>query len=132
MKKVFGALIGLIIILISVIFITYDPILIEKSTVENITKNAVKLDKSDVVVNLKGNITSQISRKKFWFKDKTGQIVVEVKTELVPLVPTSDVIDVEIQGKVDCETNAGEGVKINVDKIILDNQDDEEEELLLQ
>ncbi|MCQ2959007.1 MAG: NirD/YgiW/YdeI family stress tolerance protein [Bacteroidales bacterium] len=125
MKKIFAALISVIFIGSALIFFTYDPQVIQKSTVKDILENSVALDKKDVKVTLFGTIPSQISKKKFWFEDKTGQIVIEVKNDLIPLVPNSNQIEVEIKGKVDCQTNAENGVKINVDELILDESDED-------
>ncbi len=128
MKKIFACLIGVILIGIILVFATYTPQTIKNSTVKDIIENAVSLDKKDIHVKLTGTVSSQISKKKYWFEDQTGEIVIEVKNDLIPLMPSNNQIEIEIQGDVDCQTNAGEGVKINVNKI---NFDEPEEDLQL-
>lgn len=128
MKKIFACLIGVILIGIVLIFATYTPQTIKNSTVKDIIENAVSLDKNDVHVKLTGTVSSQISKKKYWFEDQTGEIVIEVKNDLIPLMPSSNQIEIEIQGDVDCQTNAGEGVKIEVNEI---NFDEPEEDIQL-
>ena len=52
----------------------------------------------------------------------------DVKNEMIPLVPATDQITIKITGKVDCETTSGEGVKIDVDEISFDQEQEPEEE----
>lgn len=125
MRKLFFAILGVMLALVVVVFLFADVKKdIKNATVQDIKENAVFLDKNDTFVTLTGTISSQISRKKFWFEDKTGEIVIEVKNNLLPMVPATNQIEVEIRGNVDCETESGGGVKINVDELILDDEED--------
>ena len=131
MKKIFVCLVIAIVVGIVLSFVFSNTKVVQKNTVKDIVENAVELDKREVRVALKGTVSSQISRKRFWFEDHTGQIIIEVKSHLIPMVPATNTIPVEIRGEVDCEIDDGEGVKIEVDEIILDEgeQEQNEEEL---
>lgn len=124
MKKLFALFCVLMVVGIALLFSLSTNPNVKKSTVKDIKENAVVLDKNDDEVQLVGTIASQISKKKFWFEDKTGQIVIEIKNSLLPLVPSTNQVEVEIRGLVDCETEAGEGVKINVSELIFDNEEE--------
>ena len=129
MKKIFFGLIAAIVIVVAIVFIFGEEQDIRYSTIPEIVENAVALDKKDVVITLTGKVTSQISKKRFWFQTADGEsIVMDVKTEMIPLVPATDQIIIKIKGKVDCETTSGEGVKIDVDEISFDQEQDPEEE----
>ena len=106
---------------------------IKKDTVRDVIENAVELDKRDIKVTLKGVISSPISikKKRFWFEDSTGQVIIEVKQHLMPLVPSTSDVQIEIRGKVDSEIDDGEGVKIEVSDLILDEGEPNEEEFML-
>lgn len=133
MKKIFYALLGVIVLGIVLVFsLNNNTPDLKKSSVKEITENAVALDNNDAQVTLTGTIASQISKKRFWFEDGTGQIIIEVKQNLLPLVPASNDIEIEIQGKVDCQTDDGNGVKIDVKEIIFNNTDSDEEDFLNQ
>ncbi|MBP5582619.1 MAG: NirD/YgiW/YdeI family stress tolerance protein [Bacteroidales bacterium] len=131
MKKIFFCLLITLTIGIVLVFVFSTTKGIQKNTVKDIIENAVELDKREVRVALKGVISSPISQKKkrFWFEDSTGQVIIEVKSHLMPMVPTTDTIQIEIRGEVDCEIDDGDGVKIEVDEIILDEVETNEEEL---
>ena len=129
MKKIFVGLIVAIAVVIAIVFIFGEEQEIKYSTIPEIVENAVALDKKDIVITLTGKVTSQISKKRFWFQTADGEsIVMDVKNEMVPLVPATDQIIIKITGKVDCETTSGEGVKIDVDEISFDQEQEPEEE----
>lgn len=129
MKKIFVGLIVALAVVIAIVFIFGEEQEIKYSTIPEIVENAVALDKKDVVITLTGKVTSQISKKRFWFQTADGEsIVMDVKNEMVPLVPATDQITIKIIGKVDCETTSGEGVKIDVDEISFDQEQEPEEE----
>ncbi len=125
MKKIFFAILAVIVIGIVLIFSFCHPQKVQQSTIQEIIENAVALDKTDTYVTLTGTVASQISRKRFWFEDGTGQIIIEVKSSLLPMVPSSNQIEIEIRGEVDCEIDDGEGVKIEVKEIIFDDAEEE-------
>ena len=132
MKKIFVGLIVTIAVVIAIVFIFGEKQDVRYSTIPEIVENAVALDKKDIVITLTGKVTSQISKKRFWFQTADGEsIVMDVKNELVPLVPTTDQIIIKIKGKVDCETTSGEGVKIDVDEISFDQEQDSEEDQIM-
>ena len=129
MKKIFVGLIVAIAVVIAIVFIFGEEQEIKYSTIPEIVENAVALDKKDIVITLTGKVTSQISKKRFWFQTADGEsIVMDVKNEMIPLVPATDQIIIKITGKVDCETTSGEGVKIDVDEISFDQEQEPEEE----
>lgn len=125
MKKIFYILVCFIVLGIILVFSLSDTPNLQKSSIKEITENAVALDKNDTQVTLVGTIASQISKKRFWFEDGTGQIIIEVKQNLLPLVPESNNIEVEIHGKVDCQTEDGNGVKIDVKELIFNDSEDD-------
>ncbi len=124
MKKLFALFCVLMVAGIALLFSLSTTPNVKKATVSDIKENAVLLDKNNEDVQLIGTISSQISKKKFWFEDNTGQIVIEVKNSLLPMVPSTNQIEVEIRGSVDCETEAGGGVKINVSELIFDTEEE--------
>lgn len=129
MKKIFVGLIVALAVVIAIVFIFGEEQEIKYSTIPEIVENAVALDKKDIVITLTGKVTSQISKKRFWFQTADGEsIVMDVKNEMIPLVPATDQITIKITGKVDCETTSGEGVKIDVDEISFDQEQEPEEE----
>lgn len=125
MKKIFYVLVGIIVLGIILVFSLSNTPSLQKSSVKEITENAVALDKNDVQITLVGTIASQISKKRFWFEDGTGQIIIEVKQNLLPLVPESNSIEIEIHGKVDCQTDDGNGVKIDVKELIFNDSEED-------
>ena len=133
MKKIFLGLLFVIVVGIVLAFVFSNTKIIQKNTVRDVIENAVELDKRDVKVTLKGVISSPISQKKkrFWFEDSTGQVIIEVKSHLMPLVPSSNETQIEIRGEVDSEIDDGEGVKIEVDELILDEGEPNEEEFIM-
>lgn len=133
MKKVFFGLLFVIVVGIVLAFVFSNTKTIKKDTVRDVIENAVELDKRDIKVTLKGVISSPISikKKRFWFEDSTGQVIIEVKQHLMPLVPSTSDVQVEIRGKVDSEIDDGEGVKIEVSDLILDEGEPNEEEFMM-
>ena len=133
MKKIFFGLLFVIVVGIVLAFVFSNTQTIKKDTVRDVIENAVELDKRDIKVTLKGVISSPISikKKRFWFEDSTGQVIIEVKQHLMPMVPSTSDVQVEIRGKVDSEIDDGEGVKIEVSDLILDEGEPNEEESML-
>ncbi|MCQ2606963.1 MAG: NirD/YgiW/YdeI family stress tolerance protein [Bacteroidales bacterium] len=124
MKKLFVLLLSAIVIA-SVLLLSFgETPSVKKATVKDVIENATLLDKNDEEIILTGTISSQISKKKFWFEDNTGQIIIEVKNSLIPLVPSTNQIEVEIRGKVDCQANSGDGIKIDVKDLSFDQDED--------
>ena len=133
MKKIFFGLLFVIVVGIVLAFVFSNTQTIKKDTVRDVIENAVELDKRDIKVTLKGVISSPISikKKRFWFEDSTGQVIIEVKSHLMPLVPSTSDVQIEIRGKVDSEIDDGEGVKIEVSDLILDEGEPNEEEFMM-
>ncbi len=86
-------------------------------TVKEITKNASKLDRSDVLVKLEGSIISQINSETYWFQDSTGKIRIELEKDQLPAVPFDEKTKVIITGEVDYDLL--EGSEIEVERLEL-------------
>jgi uncharacterized protein (TIGR00156 family) len=87
------------------------------SSVKETKEKAYRLDKSDELVRLKGNIIRQINYDTYEFKDETGTIRVEIKPRLIEHTTFNDQTVVEIIGEVDYDFL--EGTEIEVEQILI-------------
>ena len=115
---------GVTVIAIVALFVFSDTKDVKKSTVADVIDNATTLDRHNVYVVLNGSIASQISKKRFWFEDETGQIVLEIDQDILDTFNPTMGARVEIRGEVNSEANTDSKVEINVEGIIVG--DDEE------
>lgn len=84
-------------------------------TVKEIKANALKLDRQDSLVALKGTIIQQLDNKTYLFKDATGTIHVEIKKKHLPSFIFDDKTLVIVYGEVDYDLL--EGTEVEVDGI---------------
>jgi len=125
MKKLFILIIGVALLGIVALFVFSDTKDVKKSTVKDVIENAATLDRHDVYVVLNGTIASQISKKRFWFEDETGQIVLQVDPDILDTFTPTMGAKVEVRGEVNSDANTDSNVEINVQEIIV--VDDEED-----
>lgn len=92
------------------------PIRIAPTTVNKVLKSPV----DDQYVLLSGKITSQVSKDKYTFTDKTGSIVVEIDNEVFAGRQVGPDTQVEIWGKVD--KDMFKEPKIDVKRLGIPNQ----------
>lgn len=126
MRKLFILIIGVILLGIVALFVFSETKEVKKSNAKDVIENAVAFDRHNVSVVLNGSITSQISKKRFWFEDETGQIVLDFNQDILETFTPTIGAKVEIRGKVDCDANTNTHVEINVKEI---NVEDEEENI---
>lgn len=86
-------------------------------TCAEIQENAAKLDKSDALVKVEGYIIERASKEDYWFEDKTGRIMLEIKEKDLPQVAFDETTLVEVIGEVDYDVL--EEVEIEVEVIRL-------------
>lgn len=84
-------------------------------TVKEVSDNALKLDRKDTMVKLKGFIVEKIKEEDFWFQDSTGKIKVEIDKKHLPQTPFNEKTEVVIVGEVDYDLL--EGTEIEVKKM---------------
>lgn len=83
-------------------------------TVKHVKENALKLDRQDAIVALRGNIIQQLDNKTYLFKDSTGTIHLEIKKKYLPDFKFDDKSIVTIYGEVDYDLL--EGIEIEVER----------------
>lgn len=76
-------------------------------TVKDITANASKLDKSDALVEIKGFIVEKINKDTYWFRDSTGQIMIEMDEKDIPSTPFNEKTEVVLTGEIDYDLLEG-------------------------
>ncbi len=84
-------------------------------TVKELKDNALKLDRQDIVVALRGSIVQQIDNKTYLFKDSTGSIHVEIKKKYLPTFKFDETTLLIIYGEVDYDLL--EGTEVEVESI---------------
>lgn len=82
------------------------------TTVKAVKDNAVKLDRQDATLQLRGYITQQISAEEFWFTDTTGKIKVEISKRNQPAKPFDDKTELIITGEVDADLFEGTEIEV--------------------
>jgi len=73
----------------------------EFTTIEDVLKNAARLDRRDELVKVKGYIIQQLNKDTFIFQDATGKIEVEIEGKYMPATPFDDKTEIVIIGEVD-------------------------------
>ena len=84
-------------------------------TVKEVSDNAMKLDRKDTIVKLKGFIIEQFGDDNFQFKDATGKIRIEISNKHMPAATFNDKTEVVITGEVDYDLL--EGIEIEVKSV---------------
>lgn len=87
------------------------------TTVKDVLSNASSYDKKDVKVTLKGYVIEKVSEEKYWFKDETGKVLLDIEPKHFPSFKFDEKTLVQIEGEVDHEVL--EGTEIEVDSITL-------------
>lgn len=85
-------------------------------TVKEVKDNALKLDRQDVIVALRGTIIQQLDGKTYLFKDATGNLHVEIKKKHLPNFKFDDKTVVTLFGEVDYDLL--EGTEVEVEGIV--------------
>lgn len=86
-------------------------------TVKEIKDNAVKLDRQDIIVAVRGKIIQQLNHNTYLFKDATGSIHAEIKKKNMPSFPFDEKTTVILRGEVDYDLL--EGTELEVDEVII-------------
>lgn len=89
---------------------------IKLSTIEQVKKDAMKLDRKDALVRIKGTIAEQLNDEDFIFQDKTGKIQIEIDDKFMPDFPFDENTEVIITAEVDYDLL--NGTELEVEKII--------------
>lgn len=85
-------------------------------TIEEVKDDAMKLDRKDIMVRLKGFIVEKISEENYFFQDKTGKIEIEIDEKYLPDFPFNDKTEVLITAEVDYDLL--DGTELEVERII--------------
>lgn len=88
-------------------------------TVQEVKKEASRMDKADVMVNLQGHIIRQLNAETYRFKDQTGEVNVEIEFDVLPDTPFDEHKEVILTGEVDYDEL--EGVEIEVERLEFTN-----------
>ena len=87
-------------------------------TVKEIKDNAMKLDRADTFVALRGNIVQQLNNNTYLFRDASGTINAEIKKKNLPLESFNDKSLVIIRGEVDYDLLEGTEIEVDVVEIV--------------
>lgn len=85
-------------------------------TIEEVKDDAMKLDRKDIMVKLKGYIVEKINEEDYVFQDKTGKIQLEIEEEYLPNFPFNNKTEVIITAEVDYDLL--NGTELEVERII--------------
>lgn len=129
MKKLFIGIMGVFLVAVIAIFACAETKEVKQSTVSDVIENAVAFDRHEVYVVLNGTIASQISKKRFWFQDETGQVILDVKSDILESFSPTMGAKVEIRGVVDSEADNDSHLEIDVDEIVA-GEDEEQVEIM--
>lgn len=80
-------------------------------TVKDVTDKALKLDRKDTMVKLRGFVLEQINDDNYWFQDSTGKIKVEIEKKHLPAVAFNEETEIIIIGEVDYDLLEGTEVE---------------------
>lgn len=83
------------------------------TTVKNVLNNASAFDKKDVTVTLKGYVIEKVSGEKYWFKDETGKVLLDIEPKHFPSFKFDEKTFVQIEGEVDHEVLEGTEIEVN-------------------
>lgn len=86
-----------------------QPVLL---TVKEISDDAMKLDRKDTIVKLKGFIVEQSGDDNYQFKDSTGKIRIEISKKHMPAATFNDKTEVVIKGEVDYDLLEGTEIEV--------------------
>ena len=81
-------------------------------TVKEVSDNALKLDRKDTMVKLKGFIIEQLGDDNYMFKDATGKIKVEIDKKRLPAATFNENTEMEIIGEVDYDLLEGTEIEV--------------------
>jgi len=81
-------------------------------TVKEVSDNALKLDRKDTMVKLKGFIIEQLGDDNYMFKDATGKIKVEIDKKRLPAATFNENTEMVIIGEVDYDLLEGTEVEV--------------------
>lgn len=81
-------------------------------TVKEVSHDAMKLDRKDTIVKLKGFIVEQLGDDNFKFKDATGVIRIEISKKHMPVATFNDKTEVVITGEVDYDLLEGTEIEV--------------------
>ena len=87
-------------------------------TVKDVSDKALKLDRKDTMVKLKGFVTEQINDDNYWFQDSTGKIKVEIEKKYLPTVAFNEKTEIIIIGEVDYDLLEGTEVEAKLLEIV--------------
>ncbi len=86
-------------------------------SVKEIKDDASMLDRSDILVKVKGYIIMQISKDTYEFKDATGTLQVEIDKKKLPARPFDDKTELIIIGEVDYDLL--EPVELEAEQVLI-------------
>ena len=86
-------------------------------TVKEVEGAALKLDRKDTQVKLKGFIIEKLNDENYTFSDATGKIKVEIDKKSLPSFPFNEETELIIIGEVDYDLL--EGTEIEVERVML-------------
>lgn len=86
-------------------------------SVKEIKDDASRLDRSDILVKVKGYIIMQISKDTYEFKDATGTLQVEIDKKKLPAKPFDDKTELIIIGEVDYDLL--EPVELEAEQVLI-------------
>ncbi len=86
-------------------------------TAAEIKDDASRLDRSDALVKLKGNIVSQLNKDTYMFQDTTGTLKVEIKQKYLPATPFDEKTIIVLIGEVDYDFL--EGTEVEAEQMII-------------
>ena len=81
-------------------------------TVKEVSDNALKLDRKDTMVKLKGFIIEQLGDDNYMFKDATGKIKVEIDKKRLPAATFNENTEMVIIGEVDYDLLEGTEIEV--------------------
>jgi len=84
----------------------------ELYTVKSVSDNALKLDRKDTMVKLKGFVVEKINNEDYWFEDSTGKIKVEIEKKHLPAVAFDEKTELKIIGEVDYDLLEGTEIEV--------------------
>ncbi len=85
-------------------------------TVQEVKDDAMRLDRKDILVRLKGFVVEKINDEDYVFMDKTGKIKIELEDKYLPDFPFDETTEIIITAEVDYDLL--EGTELEVEKVI--------------
>jgi uncharacterized protein (TIGR00156 family) len=81
-------------------------------TVQQVSDDALKLDRKDTKVKLEGKIVEQLGDEMYWFEDSTGKIKIEIDKKYMPATEFNHETKVVIVGEVDYDLLEGTEIEV--------------------